>query len=187
MFRPYQPRWKRAAFVMCGALLGLAPLVYAESQRDEKVQTLAPPAKAGKNTRADPEQRKGKFSLVGTQFFLTCILDRPSQVQRFGVRCLSTPHLDAKIADCCLAGDHWKVRVRAWDPQPNEAVATSSGQEGDFSMPARVFTYSTSWDMYAVIECSYQHGTSVFPIEADILVETGGNTCFVQDLGTADQ
>ncbi|HEX8433520.1 hypothetical protein [Archangium sp.] len=188
MLRMPKSHWKRAAFVVCGALLGLAPLVYAESQPDEQQQppTLRAPTRPGKNVRSDSERRSGKLALMANQFFLTCVLDRPNQVQRFALHCLATPHIEAKIADCCMAGDHWQVKVKTWDPRPNEAIASSPGGEGEYSMPARVFSYSHDWDMRAIVECSYLHGTSVFPIEADILVETGGSTCTVQQLGAFD-
>ncbi|HEX5745959.1 MAG TPA: hypothetical protein VFZ09_06930 [Archangium sp.] len=191
MFRMPKQHWKRSALVVCGALFGLAPLVYAQDPSEEDPQ--------GREVRARPEgnvhtssERQAKRSmpkaaLVGNQLFLSCMLDFPSQVRRFAVTCPGTRHIDVKLADCCDAGDHWQVTVRSWDPKPNVAVASASGANGEFSMPARVFTYHRTRDMNALIECSYLHGRNLFPAEADILVETPGAPCTVRELGFSSE
>jgi hypothetical protein len=185
MFPMPKQLWTRAVFIVSGAaVLGLTPLVYAEGQSEEEAQVATSRARAGSNTRG-AERRKMRVERQGllTQFFMPCMLEKPGQVHRYAVTCPTTRHIDVKIADCCQSGDHWEVTVRTWDPKPNAAVATSSGGDGDFSMPARVFTYSSSRDMNALVECRYLHGTSMFPADADIVIETTGPTCTVEDLG----
>jgi hypothetical protein len=187
MFPMPKQLWTRAVFVVGGAaVLGLTPLVYAEPQPEEEAQVATPRAKPGSNTRG-AERRKMRVERQGllTQFFVPCILEKPFQVHRYAVTCPTTRHIDVKIADCCHSGDHWEVTVKTWDPKPNAAVATAPGGEGDFSMPARVFTYSSSRDMSALVECRYLHGTSMFPADADIVIETNGSHCTVEDLGAS--
>jgi hypothetical protein len=187
MFRLPKQHWKRSALVVSGVLLGLTPLVYAEGPAEEDPQGREARARPEGNVRTPAERQAKrsmpKASLTGNQLFLSCMLDFPSQVRRFAVTCPGTRHIDVKLADCCDAGDHWQVTVRSWDPKPTLAIASTSGGNGDFSMPARVYTYSTSRDMNALIECGYLHGRNLFPAEADILVETPGAPCTVRELG----
>ncbi|WP_225888705.1 hypothetical protein [Myxococcus xanthus] len=77
--------------------------------------------------------------------------------------------------------------MKSWDFKPNTAVATSPGGDGDFSAPARVFTYSSSRDMNALIECSYLHGVNIFPAESFLLVESSGGACSVTDVGITEE
>lgn len=187
MFRMPKQHGKRSAFVVGAVLLGLTPLVYAEGPSQEDLQDREVRARPEGNVHSSSERQAKrsmpKASLTGNQLFLSCMLDFPGQVKRFAVTCPGTRHIDVKLADCCDAGDHWQVTVRSWDPKPNLAIASSSGGNGDFSMPARVFTYSTSRDMNALIECRYLHGRNIFPAESDILVETPGAACTAQELG----
>jgi hypothetical protein len=197
MKRLPQQRWKRSTVVVCGAIIGLAPLVYAEGKPDEDSQSLAarkprpapapaPAPAPGSNVRSTAERRMLKATQTTNQLYLYCTVNRPGQVQRFAVTCPGARHLDVKTADCCVAGDHWQVRVRVWDPKPNLGVTTAPGPIGEFSMPARVFTYGTTHDLNAIIECTYMHGSNTFPAEADVLVESDGSACTVEDLGHAD-
>ena len=54
-------------------------------------------------------------------------------------------------------------------PEAHLAVTTAPGPIGEFSMPARVFTYGTTHDLNAIIECTYMHGANTFPAEADVV------------------
>lgn len=174
--------WKRSAFVVCAALLGLTHLVYAEGPSEEPRTTTTRP-RQGKNIHPSNGRLAWRSTLAGNTLLLSCILDWPGEVRRFVVTCPSTPHIDVKLADCCEAGDHWQVMAKVWDSKPNVALATASGANGDFSMPARVFTYVNNMELKALVECSYLHGINEFPAEADILVETPGAACSAQELG----
>jgi hypothetical protein len=183
MFRMPRHLRTRSVFVMCGALvLGLTPLVYAEGSSEEEAQAAVARARPGGNTRG-PERRAMRVERGGSQTFVPCMLERPGQVHRYAVTCPATRYIDVKIADCCMPGDHWEVMVKTWDFKPNSAIATSPGGDGDFSTSARVFTYSSSRDMSALIECRYLHGLSQFPADADLVIETPGSPCTVEDLG----
>ncbi|HZH12876.1 MAG TPA: hypothetical protein VE057_00790 [Archangium sp.] len=191
MFLMPKQQWKRSAVVVCGALLGLTPLVYAEGQSEEEAEARPARDKPEGNIRTPAERQSrrtsmSRSSLAGNQLFLTCMLDFPGEVKRFAVTCPTTRYIDVKLADCCNAGDHWQVTVKSWDPKPTLAIASSSGANGDFSMPARVYTYSSTRDMTALVECSYLHGLNFFPAEADILVETPGAPCSVRELGAVE-
>ncbi|PTL76527.1 hypothetical protein [Vitiosangium sp. GDMCC 1.1324] len=182
MFRLSMKAWKRCAVVVCGAVLGLASLGYAEGSSDEEAQ-----ARSDGNVRAGADARTWRPEHQGNQLRFSCILERPGQVRRFAVTCSGTKQIDVKAADCCIPGDHWQVKVKSWDFKPNTAVATTPGSDGDFSVPARVFTYSSSRNMNALVECSYLHGVNVFPAQTDLIVETNGSTCSVEDLGLSNE
>jgi hypothetical protein len=151
----------------------------AGAQQRSNVPTAADRDKAA--AIAAPAGQK-KLSLV-------CTLQRPSQIQRFFVVCTGTTQIDVAIADCCIPGDHWQVKVKSWDADPNTAVATAPGPANVFSAPARVFNYGgtpNNKDLKALIECSYLHGVNVFPAGSFINVTSSG-TCTSTDLGLEDR
>jgi len=188
MFRLSTPRWKRLALLAGGAFLGLAPLVYAQEVSTDEGASLAEGPRPGNNTRTEAERRAWTPpQFGGNQMLLTCLLTRPGQVHRFALTCPTTRQIDARVADCCVVGDHWEVKVKTWDTRPNTAVASAPGGSGDFSAAARVFTYTGTRDLHALIECRYLHGTTLFPAEADILVSSYTSTCTAQDLGVSDE
>src|SRR6185436_10395942 len=89
----------------------------------------------------------------------------PAEVTGFRVQCPNATFLDFHIADCCLPGDHWQLKGKAWDANPNTAVTTSPGPVPVYSVPGRVYRYAgtpftRSVDAY--VECSYLHGVRVF-------------------------
>lgn len=186
MFRMPKQFWTRSVFALCGAaVLGLTSLVYAEGQSEEEAQASTPrTSKPGSNSRGG-QRRPMRVERLGaqTQYFVPCMLERPGQVHRYSVLCPTTRYIDVKIADCCQPGDHWEVTAKSWDPKPNMAVASCPGGDGDYSVAARVYSYSSSRDLQALVECRYMHGTSMFPADADMVIETHGSTCTVEDLG----
>ncbi len=111
-----------------------------------------------------------------------CTLVRPGQVERFAVTCpAGVTTLDAFIADCCIPGDHWQLKVKIWDNNPNTAVATSPGPVPISSTSARTYPYGTT--VNALAECSYLHGVNVFPA-ASFIAFPG---CTVTSLGVTDE
>jgi hypothetical protein len=179
MFRMAQQYWKRSVLAVCGAILA-APLVYAQSQPGSSA--------TGSNTHTEAERSALKYqSTTPTQLFLTCLLQRPGQVQRFRVTCTGTHKVDVKTADCCLEGDHWQMKVKAWDTRPNTAVTTSPGGIGHFGVVARVYNYNATQPLDTLVECSYLHGVNVFPAETSIIVEHTGGACTATDLGFSDE
>jgi len=124
------------------------------------------------------------------QLHLTCQINRPSQVDRFFIVCASgTTQIDVAIADCCIPGDHWQVKAKAWDEKPNTAVQTAPPNNA-FSPPARVVNYggtSSNHDLKALIECSYLNGVDVFPAGSFITVTSTGGTCTSTPLGQEDR
>ena len=148
--------------------LGQAPANTATSAQKEQI------ASAGK---------KGSITLV-------CNAERPSQVQRFLLSCPGSTQVDVAVADCCLPGDHWQVKLKSWDLAPNTSVETSPGGASIFGTPARVYNYggpASNKTLVALIECSYLHGINVFPAGAFLSVYGDGGICSSTDLGSVDQ
>lgn len=172
MSRADHPRWKRCVLVLLCAVL-VSPLVYAQSQSSNF------------HTEADLKALQDQYSLAN-QLYLPCQLQEPSQVQRFRITCTNTSKIDVKVADCCIPGDHWQVKVKQWDSRPNTAVTTAPGGDRNFGVAARVYTYSSSENVDALIECSYPHGVNVFPAGSEILVEFSG-TCNATNLGVTHE
>lgn len=112
-----------------------------------------------------------------------CTLQRPGQVQRFAVTCPApATTLDAFISDGFIPGDHWQLKVKIWDNNPNTAVTTSPGPVIAFSTSARTYTYGTT--VNALAECSYLHGVNIFPASSFIAFSPG---CTVTSLGVTDE
>ena len=152
----------------------------------------APPAPAPAtrpNTPSDDERSRAFAAPVPpqqTKLSLVCTLQRPSQVQRFFIQCApGTAQLDVAVADCCIPGDHWQVKVKSWDAAPKTAGATAPGPGPVFGVPARVFNYGGPHELRALIECSYLHGINVFPAGAFITVTSPG-ACTNTNVGLED-
>ena len=120
---------------------------------------------------------------------LTCTLLRPSEVQRYNVRCTGATRLDVQMADCCIAGDHWEGKSKNWDSRPNTAVTTSPGPANVFGVASRVYNYGGApqnpRNIDAEVDCSYIHGVDVFPAASFIILSSDG-VCRVTDLGKRD-
>lgn len=117
---------------------------------------------------------------ASTEFEL-CHLERPSQIQRYTVTCSDATLLDVEVEDVAVSGDHWQVKVKSWDGSPNMAVATAPGPADVFGANARVYSYGGgkgSSTLRALVECSYLHGTNVFPADGVVRLSTDG-TCTI--------
>jgi hypothetical protein len=116
---------------------------------------------------------------------VNCSLGRPSDVQGYDVRCTNASFLDARIADCCIAGDHFQVKVKNWDRAPNTAVTTSPGPAGAFGVPARVYNYGGTpqnpRNLHAYVECTYLHGVDIFGAGSTIDLSSDGNCVVTPD------
>lgn len=117
---------------------------------------------------------------------MDCTLFRPSEVQGYDIRCTNAGFLDARIADCCIAGDHFQVKVKNWDRAPNTAVTTSPGPAGAFGVPARVYNYGGTpqnpGNLHAYVQCTYLHGVDVFGAGSTIDLSSDGNCVVTADV-----
>lgn len=141
-------------------------------------------ASRGSNrTTAAPSPRVSGSGVIRTD----CTLDNPGVVQRLRVQCTGTRALDVRVADCCIPGDHFQVKVKAFDQRPNIAIATSPGPDSAFGAPARVYSYGGAPEspgaLDAIVECSYLHGVNVFPANALLTISGGRGHCTAQALG----
>ena len=143
----------------------------------------AGPLGASHNTppSSEVEDRVSFFEQITTE----CRLERPGQTQRMHVSCNKATYLDVQVADCCIPGDHWELKVKVGDAAPNTGVATSPGPAGTFSAPARVYSHGDD-TLEALIECRYLHGVNVFPAGAFLDLTTDGE-CEIQQQGAADE
>jgi hypothetical protein len=123
--------------------------------------------------------------------YLACFLERPGQVQRYAVVCDGATRLDVSVADCCVPGDHWQAKVKSWDALPNTAVTTSPGGRDRPGILARVYNYGgpaqNPFQLRATIECTYLHGTNLFPAEGTLLVRPNAGACTFEDAGVEDE
>lgn len=169
--------------------------VLAQQVSDEPLFSELP--RGSKNTATLDDASLKATAAVGERLFprarwretVTCNLDRPSEVQRFAVQCTGATRLDAQVADCCMDGDHWETKVKAWDRAPNTAVTTSPGAANLFGVSTRVYNYGgtpqSPGHISALVDCSYIHGIDVFPAGSFIALSSDGS-CSVTDLGTQD-
>lgn len=111
----------------------------------------------------------------------------PAEVQGFRVQCFGATFLDSHIADCCLDGDHWQLKGKAWDANPNTAVTTSPGPANVWGVAERTYNYGGSlpWapgllDTYH--ECTYLHGVNVFLAASFLSFSSDGNCVVTPDV-----
>ena len=113
---------------------------------------------------------------------LICSADSPADVAGYRIVCSQASFLDFQVSDCCMPGDHWQLKGKAWDLYPNTAVTTSPGPDSIYGLPARVYDYGGTVDnpkgIDVYLECTYLHGVNVFPAGSYILVSSDG-TCTV--------
>ena len=102
----------------------------------------------------------------------------PANVTGFQVVCgPGTTFLDVHITDCCIPGDHWQLKSKTWDANPNTAVTTSPGPVPVWSVPGRTYNYGgTPWStgLRAYVECSMLHGVDVFPADSVLWLSSDG-------------
>ena len=176
------------------AALGGVPVV-AQQLSEEPIFSELP--RGNKNTASLDDTSLKATAAVADKLFprarwkqtVVCNLDRPSEVQRFAVQCSGATRLDAQVADCCIDGDHWETKVKAWDKAPNTGVATSPGPANMFGVTTRVYNYGgtpqSPGHISALVDCSYIHGIDVFPAGSFVALSSDG-ACTVTDLGTQD-
>jgi hypothetical protein len=116
---------------------------------------------------------------------LICSADTPADVTGYRVVCPQASFLDFQSSDCCISGDHWQLKGKAWDLYPNTAVTTSPGPDSVYGLPARVYNYggtaSNPKGLDVYLECTYLHGVNVFPAGSYILVSSDGSCTVTPD------
>ncbi len=159
-----------------------SPAAYAQAASPTAKSNLPSEAERSRFLAIAPQPGKGQLNLA-------CDLSRPSQIQRYFVVCTpGTTQIEVAIADCCIPGDHWQVKVKAWDASPNTAVQTAP-PNNVFSPPAQVLNYggtAHNRDLEALVECSYIDGVDVWPAGSSITVASVGGTCTSTNLGLED-
>lgn len=109
----------------------------------------------------------------------------PAEVQGFRVQCANSTFLDFHIADCCLPGDHWQLKGKAWDVNPNTGVTTSPGPANAYGLAGRVYNYGgTGWNpggLDAYVECTYLNGVNVFLADSFVIFSSDGNCVVTPD------
>lgn len=107
-----------------------------------------------------------------------CSASGPEDVSGFRVRCTNATVLDFYIADCCVPGDHWQLKGKAWDVNPNTAVTTSPGPANIFGVGGRIYNYGGTpvipGNLDAYVECSYLHGVNMFGAGSFIQFQSDG-------------
>lgn len=106
----------------------------------------------------------------------------PAEVTGFRVQCANASFLDFHIADCCFPGDHWQLKGKAWDVNPNTGVTTSPGGRDVWGVAGRVYNYGGTppnlGGLDAYVECSYLNGVNLFLADSFVEFSSDGN-CFV--------
>jgi hypothetical protein len=114
-----------------------------------------------------------------------CRSGGPAEVTGFRVVCTNASFLDFHIADCCLPGDHWQLKGKDWDRNPNTGVTTSPGPANAYSVPGRVYNYGgTGFNpggLNAYVECSYLTGVNVFLADSFVIFSSDGNCTVTPD------
>jgi hypothetical protein len=101
----------------------------------------------------------------------------PAEVTGFRVQCGVSTFLDFHIADCCVPGDHWQLKGKAWDLHPNTGVTTSPGPVPVYSVPGRIYNYGgTAFNrgIDAYVECSYLTGVNLFLADSFVAFSSDG-------------
>lgn len=159
--------------------LAQAPLV-AQIQQEEITQE-ANVLNAGERAAPPSPQLDPQAQFQTTVF---CDLNRPSEVQRWHVVCLGGTQLDVQVADCCISGDHFEAKSKLWDSNPNTVVTTSPGPAFVFGVLSRAYSYGAS--INGEVDCSYIHGTGIFPMSAFFNISSDAASCTVTSLGKRD-
>jgi hypothetical protein len=118
-----------------------------------------------------------------------CQANSPAEVTGYHVVCNNATYLDFQTSDCCLASDHWQLKGKSWDKEPNSAVTTSPDLPSPFTtlygLPARIYNYGGTVAMPrrldAYVECSYLNGVNVFPAGSFALLSSDGSCTVTPD------
>jgi hypothetical protein len=106
----------------------------------------------------------------------------PWEVTGFRITCNGGTFLDFHIADCCVPGDHWQLKGKAWDANPNTGVTTAPGPANLFGVAGRVFNYGgppTNPNLTAYVECSYLNGVNIFLADSFVWFSSNAANCNV--------
>ena len=106
----------------------------------------------------------------------------PWEVTGFRITCNLGTFLDFHVADCCVPGDHWQLKGKAWDANPNTGVTTAPGPANLFGVAGRVFNYGgppTNRNLTAYVECSYLHGVNLFLADSFVWFSSDAANCNV--------
>jgi len=120
--------------------------------------------------------------------FQVCNIEAPGEVVNFHIECdPGGTYLDFQIADVGIPGDHWQLKGKLWDNNPNTAVTTAPGPIWAYSVPGRVYSYGpypfqsfTGQGINALVECSYLHGVNVFGAGSIVYFKSNAPSCTVQ-------
>lgn len=84
----------------------------------------------------------------------------PHQVWRYRITCTDANWVQVSVADCCLAGDKWRVETDIKDFKPNDGVTIAPGAPGVYSMPSIIRTFGAQGNttLDAIVAVSYPHG-----------------------------
>jgi hypothetical protein len=114
-----------------------------------------------------------------------CRAAGPAEVVGFRVLCAGATFLDFHVADCCIPGDHWQYKGKAWDVNPNTGVTTAPGPAGVYSVPGRTYNYGGTpvnpGGLDAYVECSYLNGVNVFPADSFAFFSSDGACVVMPD------
>jgi hypothetical protein len=106
----------------------------------------------------------------------------PWEVTGFRITCNGGTFLDFHVADCCVPGDHWQLKGKAWDANPNTGVTTAPGPANLFGVAGRVFNYGgppTNPNLTAYVECSYLNGVNIFLADSFVWFSSNAANCNV--------
>ena len=127
---------------------------------------------------ARPSPRPAAAVTVKYEEKASCNLNGPQEIQGYHLVCAGATYLDFSIADCCIPGDHWQLKGKAWDVNPNTAVTTAPGGQDVLGVVGRVYNYGGTannlggLDVY--VECSYLNGVNVFPAGSTVVFTSDG-------------
>ncbi len=112
-----------------------------------------------------------------------CRAAGPAEVVGFRVQCPMSTFLDFHIADCCIPGDHWQLKGKAWDNNPNTGVTTAPGPANIFGVPGRAYNYAPAGGgvLDAYVECSYLNGVNVFLADSFVFFSSDGACAVTPD------
>jgi hypothetical protein len=135
------------------------------------VSLILASAASAQNTRTGASRAAGDR--------LACVLERPFQIQRFALSCPEATRVLARIADCCIPGDRWRLTGAVVDSFTIIEQTFASGQVDDFSSTSLSLRDGGPGPLEALLECSYSGGVNVFPAESAILIQPDQGTCGV--------
>ncbi len=110
----------------------------------------------------------------------------PANVTGYQLVCSGATFLDFHITDCCIPGDHWQLKGKVWDVNPNTGVTTSPGGVPVWSVPGRAYNYGGTpfapGSLRAYVECTMLNGVDVFPADAVLWFSSDGICTVTPDL-----